>query len=580
MINITKKMILIVAGILLSYILGCVGFYIYLKGQNPDVPVLPGSLYYALQMLFLNPPNYGEKMPLTYVLGRSLSAVIFILISGRVIYVLLYKEITNLRLIFRKNHLVICGLGKIGIPIAYQAQKKGGKPVVIIDSFHESTIKDLAKNGIPVVVGNPDDTAVLKQARAAKAKTVLALCDDDDLNISIAYQLNTLDVSACPEKKLECLLFLKSTGLLAAMQGFNVFPHNDPSFNISIRSLNMYAFRARIAFGNLSYTHLSLHEGSGKRPQIILVGFGQMGQSLAIQAAKIAHFPSGGKLQIHVVDEYAKKRIDLIHHNYPNLHQVADIEDISGTLENPDIRKRVLEIFKTAENAGELIACAICQDNENSENLVHSLSLVKELPGVKAPILVYQTSSSGFSQLLAYGSEKQYIQQQLIPFGMAEEIWTFDAIKDEKQDQLAKALHEIYLEGFVGIQRPAWAQLDEAFRESSRASADHIPVKLAAMGLRACPLKTCGDKLVRKLDESHVEILSKMEHARWCAERWLSGWTYGENRDNATRKHPDLVEWDRLKKDRQNIDTRIVVDIPRALGKVHEGIIRNEPAVH
>ncbi|MBU1172896.1 MAG: NAD-binding protein [Proteobacteria bacterium] len=580
----TKKILLLVIGLVLSYSLGVWGLYTFLKAQNPDTFVLPSALYYALQMLFLNVPNFSEQMPIPFVIGRSLSGIIFALVSAKVVYVLLYKEITNLRLIFIKDHLVICGLGDIGLPIAFQAREKGANPVVIVHTFEESIVKSLAKKGIPVIVGNPSDKSVLSQAKASRAKTVMALCEDDDWNTEIAYQLNTLNLSVGSAEKLECILFLKSISLLAALQGLNFFPHNDPAFSINIRSLNMYAFCARTAFSGIPYNHLSLYKDSGKQPQIIIIGFGNMGQSIAVQAAKIAHFPSGGKLKIHVIDEHAKKRMDQIRNNYPNFHLVADMEEIEGVLEDPNARKRVIDIYKNADKEGSLMTCVICDDEEETENLVQSLSLVNELHESQTPILVYQTSASGFSQLLRYKAGGHNIQNQLIPFGMTSELWSFEAIKDEKQDQLAKALHKIYLDDFEcqenGIdaqKNPSqlpWDRLNESFRESNRSAADHIPVKLAVLGLKTCPFDNSVEREnIPKLDETQVEILSKIEHARWCAERWLSGWTYGSVRDNSARIHPDLVEWDKLRKESQYIDKRIMSSIHRALETVGEGIV-------
>jgi hypothetical protein len=72
-----------------------------------------------------------------------------------------------------------------------------------------------------------------------------------------------------------------------------------------------------------------------------------------------------------------------------------------------------------------------------------------------------------------------------------------------------------------------WRKLAETFIHASRASADHRRIKRYESGLTPPP---------------DAEAMARVEHHRWCAERLLDGWTPGA-RDNARRRHPDLVPW-------------------------------------
>ena len=116
----------------------------------------------------------------------------------------------------------------------------------------------------------------------------------------------------------------------------------------------------------------------------------------------------------------------------------------------------------------------------------------------------------------------------------------------------------------------------ESFRESNRHAADHIPVKLRALGYcdeavaGRAPAKF-GGKLFTPFSEEQVELLAEMEHRRYCAERWLDGWEVGEN--NPDRKtNPTLVAWENLPDAEKNKDREQVRAIPRLLLAVGRAI--------
>ena len=62
---------------------------------------------------------------------------------------------------------------------------------------------------------------------------------------------------------------------------------------------------------------------------------------------------------------------------------------------------------------------------------------------------------------------------------------------------------------------------------------------------KPAPLATDDVSLPREL-EALVERLAENAHDNWAAQRLAEGWTLGEQRDDATRKHPDLVPYERL----------------------------------
>jgi len=61
-----------------------------------------------------------------------------------------------------------------------------------------------------------------------------------------------------------------------------------------------------------------------------------------------------------------------------------------------------------------------------------------------------------------------------------------------------------------------------------------------------------------------VEIMARMEHARWVAERWLAGWT-PDSKDSVRRRSPYLVPWGQLPEDVKDYDRKAVELIPALL---------------
>ena len=137
----------------------------------------------------------------------------------------------------------------------------------------------------------------------------------------------------------------------------------------------------------------------------------------------------------------------------------------------------------------------------------------------------------------------------------------FDAV----QDGLARAVHATYLETEGGASggdaAVPWALLPERFKQSNRAFADHIPVKLGYVGFRL----SAGTAPPASLSEADIEAMSAAEHWRWTIERLSLGWSYGESRDDVARRHPYLVPWAQLGEAVREQNRAMIRAIPKAV---------------
>lgn len=146
------------------------------------------------------------------------------------------------------------------------------------------------------------------------------------------------------------------------------------------------------------------------------------------------------------------------------------------------------------------------------------------------------------------------------------------AVPGHVDGRIARALHAAYSAwraAHLGDEGPApeWDDLDDTLRVSNQAQADHIFVKLAALGCTVHPVY--GREVERiSFTQAEVEELAQLEHRRWCAERRTSGWTLGPTKDVATRVTPYLVDWDELSEAIRDYDRVLVRAIPDVLAAV------------
>ena len=115
----------------------------------------------------------------------------------------------------------------------------------------------------------------------------------------------------------------------------------------------------------------------------------------------------------------------------------------------------------------------------------------------------------------------------------------------------------------AGKPAPAWEELDESRKESSREQARDIPVKLRTVGCDIAPLRDPNARDFAFSDQE-VEKLADAEHVRWIRERVADGWTAGD-KDVARKTTPYLVPFDELPADIAEFDRIFVREIPRLL---------------
>lgn len=91
-----------------------------------------------------------------------------------------------------KNHIILCGLGRLGYFIADELQSAGEK-IIIIESNQESENIEYFRNlNIDIYIGNARQPHVLQNVGAEKCRALISVINDDYTNLEIGLNARSL----------------------------------------------------------------------------------------------------------------------------------------------------------------------------------------------------------------------------------------------------------------------------------------------------------------------------------------------------------------------------------------------------
>jgi hypothetical protein len=78
------------------------------------------------------------------------------------------------------------------------------------------------------------------------------------------------------------------------------------------------------------------------------------------------------------------------------------------------------------------------------------------------------------------------------------------------------------------------------------------------------PIDTTKVQLTPEM-RSLVEKLAQNTHEVWSRQRIKDGWSYGNERNDAAKKHPDLVSYDKLSESEKDYDRVVVEEVVKVI---------------
>lgn len=593
---------------LASFALGCWGASIGPDDSNFS-PEGWHPVSTALKLFFVNGPSAGH-LPWQLEVARLLAPTVTIYAAIATVLSVASERWVGFRVarLARtrvKPYTVVIGLGNIGSRLvadfrrreapsgsrllAFLLRRPRVRPIVVLERDADGIAAQRARElGAVVVKGDalrPEDVAAVHPEMAS---LVTVFCGDDALNLAVLARIRALRAGYCRRFRgddrnraagaaptrpppVYCAVHV-SDARLRRLVSATPSPKDD-ELGLRVEYVGLYEEAARRACADVLAPAFGRPGRRDGPVHLLVVGLGQMGEELILEAARSPHAVLDGPcLHVTVVDRDADARVSSLQRRFPALSEDVPAVGLPALTRLHPQGLEVLDGAQLARLAEELdaggtrppvAAIAVCLEQE-AVGLAIARDLLSYAKPRGIPVLLRLSNERGLADVVRCDGLPAAELAHVCAFAVLDDLGTTDLVEGSRTEH---AVHETYRQAVEleaaacepataapagtaatpsGLPpRPAaahaWDSLPRTYRESCRAQARHVPWKLARLDLGVA---RADGTLGASIPAAEVEPLAKLEHARWVAERRLQGWTPGPKRDDAQRVHPDLRPWD------------------------------------
>jgi len=542
-----------------------------------------------------------------------------------------------------QRHVVVCGAGAAGSELANRLIDAGKHVVVIEKDGACPNLADLRDRGAIVFVGDATNSDMLESAGVGEAESMFVFCGSDRVNCRVTWQVdrqfgerrggciqlaqrgNTEPVLPCPcdcDKRFIVHVRLEGADYRSAMTdgGAPRLKREGKPQGVGVHCFSFSELAVRILFLRHVWVPRWREDGSGARHvHSVILGATEQAQAVLLQNLRMLHLREGQKRAITVICENADAFRQRFLRTYPCLRPIekredprcpvceglfADVDFVEAPFSPDGWVAKDFALYRHVEPGWRVNAFFCMDDGILSQGLMERLSdpLKLRREGAGASCEVFCACYCVHPEMAQRPAVKSEGFER-VDYGALVDLADPAVIETPAFDQNAQDIFMFYDETFGGghkerrkavdypcVARRKWIFAAEWERESNRQAADHIGVKLALLGLERTAED--GERLRALLaDEASgtLDLLARLEHRRWCAERLLGGWRPlppGEDKrpwfsqkksdaDKAVIKrlkdelkwHADLVAFDELPPHEQKKDDEMMNFIPELLTK-------------
>lgn len=434
-----------------------------------------------------------------------------------------------------------------------EALASSQRVVLVVPAISDEKRSSLWLRGVTIIEGRDSVDGALEAARIDRAARLIAMCDDFNENLALSWSALSWK-GGNPELQCRCM-----TDPLSYKRNFKPETFFDKSTLPRVRLFNEAEIAARLLLTEFP-PDASVAQTSEK-VEILLIGMTLVSEALIELLARIGHYRNGERPKITIVDSDAQKSWDVLLHSWPVLYELVEAEPLSADLESLNAQQLNLMFGHQRSFTG----IYVCHSHEIA-NLRLARMLADWQDGASPDVFrtkIAVHDPSGGVALKDYTAGEQYGDRihRFSTVSLNEELGQSPFVRsliDHTEDSRAKALHEAYRasSNTSGAGAASWEELDETYRDANRRVIDHFDIKLRAIG---CRLSQNEDVEEVEITTDELELLARMEHSRWCADRLLAGWTYGELRDDVRYEHPSLMHYEKLPESEKQKDRDAVV---------------------
>ena len=561
----------------------------------------------ALNTIYMDDfPEGGRRWAMLFVtLGSLLGVIVF---GGMLISIftnMLERRIENFRsgkkTYLISGHTVILGYDEIVPSIIKQICENDEQMYVLLQSSLPSEeLREKLQVSIAqefderIIIKNGHRTSLpdLQKLRLADSCDIYVVGDrtkenHDAMNIECLDNIAELLGQSKDSHPDTITAVFEDADTYAAMQVTDLF-ENLRKIGVEFVPFNFYVDWAKQMFVDCNYTdngvtrnypHLDrdgITPDDQRHVHLVIVGISTFGMTMAVEAAKMLHFPNfdgkSNKTEITFIDLNADKERLLFLSRYRHFFEVesyryegelvpatkfsgrdADFLDvefgfINGDIYSPEIQKM---ISQWATDGKQLLSLVLAM-SDSRQDISVAMSLPDEVYEACVPVFVRQNTSSKFLSKLQdtsathqhekklIGSDGQIVSSQpvsryanIYPFGMTDIV--FDV---QKRTQLmAECINYLYhlyfnttkvsedgLEGMMKYDRQQvlqeahelWKTCKESDQWSSMYGAYNIDFRVRT-------LKASGVKDLQDIPQDILNKMAVVEHNRWTVEKLLMG---------------------------------------------------------
>ena len=525
----------------------------------------------AVQALTLDAPEEGFTLYLRFVVNITLAwAVIRVYIASAG---LSFDRLTARR--FSRDHTVIIAegdtvdysarqIGRNNFYLAYDlALNKAdtSKVVFVVPNISDDKRTRLWNAGIKVLDYQKNIQNMLIDAGTNRAKTLLSMRASLDENLAICR------VALSPQLANASLTVFCQIPTQGERRRFNPELYYDAETLVRFRSFNESQMIARDLLRRFPPDAAS-NPLNDAPVHIGLFGFGEIGQAIVEQFARIGHYRNGQKAVVSIFAKDLETQWQSVVQELPAIKDWLEIRCYECS-EKSDFRV-------TREALNGMQRAYVCHVNE-VVNLRISKALVdlqsNSVADPKIGLDVVAIDPPGgmvLGDFWANGSHKgNFHLYSLASSNVIQGGVDSSSLLSGEIDRRARLLHDAYVEkeliklkvdqsGQLPPYAKPWDDLPENIRDANRRVADHFEVKVRAIG---CVLAAKDISKEIEITALELEDLAIMEHNRWWADRALNGWKYGPDRSDPEKIHPNMVPYDALSEADKQKDCDFVLEV-------------------
>lgn len=582
--------------ILITLGLGMIGFHQY-DLLNETKPYWLSNFYSSIQLFVLESGGLPGQVPLILEITRFLAPSL----TAGGIFLALWEPINQSYLLFKlrfwKNHIIVCGLSRKAelLILDYLKHQGNQAKIVVIDSNGEhGSISNLRKKKVIVLEGNALDEMMLHKANVLNARILLALTNDEKVNIHVAQKAthiyNQHPASILQDNILQIVLHIDDFYTMNIFKEFHekAIPENDQfrkgGSKIDYHVFSIYQLAAIFMIDHFSPDkYVSLTQPEDPAAHLLIVGDNLAAQFLILEAAQMCHFANLKRTKITVVADDVAQIAEKIASLYPFLVNAVELAYVNtndffdGTYPVPcdDIAVCYVALDddgKSVYYSRKLRQHFFAQSQRTKATSLKSFSRYADFEKSLPPIKVMLPRSTALVHIfkdVAY--EMQALNIEML--NMDEQICNKRTIVDNRKEEdfIAKHIHYEWAKGQaeknktpVGTMQEEWDKIKDSQKDSNRLPARHLFIKLRYVNADLSDHPDGEELDFETLAPDTWDKIARMEHNRWNAEKYINGFVridsvqdknLGAFLKTNLKCHWDLVPFDELSPEIQAYDT-------------------------